>query len=166
MRTDAAHSPIVQHLAQLGPFVFRQAAETRIVVSHGRTHLNILKSRSGKLLDGSGKILGNAVSHRPCLATDGQSKRIRAQLKRVSAEQTSRSRTRYNICQKFSSRNRSHLGLLIFDIRSLEHAVGAGLAPPACAMSATKQTPFEKIFLLFLTKKLDLFRPFLQRDRK
>ncbi len=76
VRADTGDAPIVQHFAQLGTFVFGEAAEARIVVTYRRTEFDVLKTGRNELLDRSGKILGDPFSHWPSLAADGQTERI------------------------------------------------------------------------------------------
>jgi hypothetical protein len=80
------HTGIAQDFPQFGPFVFGEAAEAAIGVSHRRAQLDPLKSGVGKLLDRAGKVLGDHLPDGISLTSYGHAKRIGAKLPRACAQ--------------------------------------------------------------------------------
>src|SRR5439155_24859350 len=80
VRALTLDTQIAQDSSELGAFVFGDAAEAGIVVTHRRELLDRLKSGLGKLLDGTGKCLRDHSSHGIRLASNWHAKRIGAKL--------------------------------------------------------------------------------------
>src|SRR6267378_1066789 len=105
MRTHTRHTRIAQNSSELGSRVFGETGEARIRVTYRRAQLNRLKSGLGKLFDGAGKILGDHVSDRPRLASEGHAERIGAKLQTTCGNKADRGCLRCRVFEKISSRH-------------------------------------------------------------
>src|SRR5215469_12799228 len=79
MRTDRGDTRVAQNCLEFRRLIFCESGEAGIGITHGRAQLNTLKSRLSQPFKGPGKIPRDQISHRPGLAPDGQTERVRAQ---------------------------------------------------------------------------------------
>src|ERR1022692_2521507 len=106
---------IAEHSAQLGPFVFGEAGEAGVGVTHRRAQFDRLKTDLGKLLDGAGKVLGDHIPDVIGLASDWHAQRIGAQLPCARRQDPGHRGPRRRILEKLSPRNCGHSASLAFD---------------------------------------------------
>ncbi len=131
VRADASDAGIGENFAKLRAGIFGEASEARIVVANGRAEFHGLKSSSGKLLDGAGKILGDHFADGPGLATDGEAERIGAKPQRGRGKKGCCDGGCGGILEESSSGDGGHGGSLQFPagaaIRTDEFLRGIGV---------------------------------------
>src|ERR1022692_1016436 len=115
VRALALDPQIAEHSAQLGPFVFGEAGEAGVGVTHRRAQFDRLKTDLGKLLDGAGKVLGDHIPDGIGLASDWHAQRIGAQLPCARRQDPGHRGPRRRILEKLSPRNCGHSASLAFD---------------------------------------------------
>src|SRR5262249_45560163 len=112
VRALTLDTQIAQDSSELGAFVFGDATEAGIGVTHRRAQLDRLKSGLGKLLERAGKVLGDHRSDGIRLASNWHAKRIGAKLQCARGQEPGHRGIGRRTFEKFPSRNYKHSGLL------------------------------------------------------